>query len=241
MTNKKYECMSLRWDTDYFGINSARVNLDDVVNEKDKEEILAFCRAYDFVTLSNKDNRQENNLWLGISTTAFLTDINIQFQKFLVASADFQDEKTYVENHFASNDQFLEIARKSFKYSRFFNDPKLPREQARNIYPHWTECAFGRENKYFVYSVREGQIAGFLLFSLIEAGSIIELIAVDEKYQGQKVGMSLIHAMESFVFKQGVRKIKVGTQVNNIQAAQFYHAMGFKYVSCGSIYHWWRE
>lgn len=241
MSKKNYECKALQWDTDYFGASSARVNLGGIVDERGQEEIIEFCKDYDFVTISNIDNINENNHWIGNRTNAFLADINIQFLKVLADNSDYQDEKTYVVNSLSRNEQIVYIAKKSFNYSRFFNDPKLPQEQAENIYLHWTECAFGQENKYFVISEREGNVAGYILYSMCGDSSVIELIAVDEKYQGQRVGKSLIYTMESFVMDQGIKKIKVGTQVNNISAAQFYIAMGFKYVSCGSMYHLWRR
>ena len=241
MSNKNYECKQLQWDTDYFGVRSARVNLSGIVDERGQEEIIEFCKGYDFVTISNLDNIKENNHWIGNRTNAFLADMNIQFIKVLADKQDYQDEKTYVVNCLSRNEQIVEIARNSFNYSRFFSDPNLPQEQAKNIYLHLTECAFVQENKYFVISEREGNVAGYILFSFTEDSSVIELIAVDEKYQGQRVGKSLIHTMESFVINQGVQKIKVGTQVNNISAAQFYNAKGFKYVSCVSMYHLWRR
>lgn len=240
MPERNYECWQLQWDTDYFRINSARINLLGPVDEKAQNEIISFCNGYEFVTISNNGNVQENNEWIGERTNAFLADMNIQFIKALVDKPDYQNEKSYVVNSLSRNEQIVEIARKSFNYSRFFNDPKLPQEQAKNIYLHWTECAFGQENKYFVILEREGDIAGYILFSMSGDSSVIELIAVDEKYQGQRVGKSLIHTMESFVIDQGIKKMKVGTQVNNISAAQFYNAMGFKYISCGSMFHLWR-
>ena len=239
MLSKNYECMFLQWDTDFFGVSSARVNLFGIVDDKGQGEILEFCKDYEFITISNLDNIKENNYWIGNRTNAFLADMNIQFLKTLVDKPYFQDKNTFVMNCLSRNEQIVDIAKKSFNYSRFFNDPKLPQEQAKNIYLHWTECAFGQDNKYFAISEREGHIAGYILFSLNEYGSVIELIAVDEIYQGQRVGKSLIHTMELFVIDQGIMKIKVGTQVNNVSAAQFYSAMGFKYVSCGSMYHLW--
>lgn len=241
MSNKNYELRSLQWDTDYFGVRSARVNLSGIVGKKGQDEILEFCKGYDFVTISNLNNIKENNHWIGNRTNAFLADLNIQFLKFLVDKSDYQDEKTYVVNSLSRDDRIVHISKKSFKFSRFFNDMKLSQEKAKEIYLYWTECAFGQKNKYFVISEREGTIAGYILFSFNEDSSVIELIAVDEKYQGQKIGKSLIHAMELFVIDKGIRKIKVGTQVNNIYAAEFYNAMGFKYVSCSSMYHLWKR
>jgi Acetyltransferases len=240
MANKDYDCKPLQWDTDYFSVNSARVNLRASVDEKEQDEIIAFCKEYDFVTISNLDNIKENNQWIGERTNAFLSDMNIQFLKVLTHKSVFDDSNTYVTNKLSMNEQIVEIAKRAFNYSRFFNDPKLPKEQAGNVYLHWTECAFEQENKYFVITEREGNVAGYILFSISDDVSIIELIAVDKKFQGQKVGKSLVLNMESFVMNLGIKKIKVGTQVNNITAAQFYSAMGFKYVSCGSVYHLWR-
>lgn len=239
--NRNYELRTLQWDTDYFGVSSARVNLNGIVDEQGQDKIIEFCKDYDFVTIYNLDNIKENNHWIGIKTNAFLADMNIQFLKFLTDKPVYLNVNTYVVKNLSMNDQIVDIAKKSFNYSRFFNDPKLPQVQASNIYLHWTKCAFEQERKCFVISEREGNVAGYILFSFNEDAAVIELIAVDEKYQGQKVGKSLIHTMESFLIDQGIRKIKVGTQVNNILALQFYKAMGFKYVSCGSMYHLWKR
>lgn len=239
MSSIGFECKFLQWDTDYFGVSSARVNLRGIVDEKGQNEIIQFCRDYNFITISNFENIKENNQWIGNKTNAFLADMNIQFVKLLSDKPDCQEGKTCVLNCLPMNEIITDIAKKAFKYSRFFNDPMLPQEQAENIYLHWTESAFGQKNKYFVLSEREGNIAGYILFSFSEDSSVIELIAVDDIYQGKGVGKTLIKAMESFVRDKGIRKIKVGTQVNNISAIQFYNAVGFKYAGCGSVYHLW--
>lgn len=241
MSSKNYECKPLQWDTDYFEVSSARVNLRGIVDEQSQEEIIKFCEGYDFVTISNLDNVKENNYWIGNKTNAFLADMNIQFMKALEDKLSYQDDKTYVVNGLSRNEQIVNIAGKSFQYSRFFNDTKLPQEKAKNIYLHWTKCAFGQDNKYFVVSEREGQVAGYILFSIDEDNSIIELIAVDEKYRGQRVGKSLIQTMEAFVIEKKIKEIKVGTQVDNISAVKFYLKMGFTYVRCRSVYHLWRR
>lgn len=241
MPEKNYECKLLEWDTDYFGVKSARVNLLGNVDERGQEDILSFCENYDFVTIANFENRNENNLWIGKKTAAFLADVNIQFVKELDSNEQLSNDYTYVTNNMPVNDQILSIARKSFKYSRFFNDLNLSESKSQSIYLHWTEGAFQQDSKYFVICEREGNIAGYLLFSSEENYATVELIAVDEAYQGQGVGKALIKAMDSFAMEKGICKIKVGTQVNNISAVQFYSKMGFTYVGCASVYHFWRK
>lgn len=239
MSSKNYDCKPLQWDTDYFGINSARINLNGVVDILGQEEIIAFCNEYDFVTISNLENLKENNYWIGNKTSAIFVDMNVQFIKTLEDIPSYQDDKTYVVNRLSKNNQIIDIAKKSFKYSRFFNDPRLPEKRAKSIYIHWTECAFEQEDKYFVISKNKGEVAGYILFSLDEKDCVIELIAVDKKYQGQGVGKRLIQTLESFVLEQRISKIKVGTQIDNVSAVQFYSKMGFVYESCRSIYHLW--
>lgn len=239
MNNKNYECISLQWDTDYFGISSARVNLNGSVDKEGQEEILDFCKDYQFVTISNHNNINENNQWIGKRTESFLADMNMQYLKILNDESNYRDDRTYVINNLSRNEQIVDIARSTFNYSRFFNDQNLAENKAKKIYIHWTISAFDQKNKYFVISTRDGNVAGYILFSMSKDISVIELIAVDEKYQGQSIGKSLIYTMETFVLNRGIKKIKVGTQANNITANQFYTGMGFKYVSCGSIYHLW--
>lgn len=236
-----YDCYFLDWDTDYFGVNSARVNLTGPIDDEGQDRIIDFCKGYEFVTIANMNNVKENNHWIGTRTNAFLADMNIQFIKVLEDKRVYQDDKTCVVNNLSRNEQIVDIARESFQYSRFFNDPKLPKKQAKNIYLHWTECAFGQENKYFVISEIERRVAGYILFSINEDSSVIELIAVDNKYQGQGIGKLLIQTLELFVMDKKIKKIRVGTQVNNVSAAQFYSKLGFTYVSCGSMYHLWRR
>lgn len=242
VSSLNYECKPLQWDTDYFGVRSARVNLYGSVNESGQEDIIKYCRQYDFITIANFNNIAENNHWIGAKTNAFLVDVNIQFLKVIIDKTDYQKENIYVLNNYPRTEQIVNIASKSFQFSRFFNDPRLPEMQAKNIYSHWTQCAFEQENKYFVVCKKKGNIAGYILFSINENGSMIELIAVDGKYHGLGVGKSMIQAMGSFVIDHGINKIKVGTQVNNTSAAQFYSKLGFTYISCGSVYHlWWNN
>ena len=129
ISESKFECIPLQWDTDYFGVNSARVNLNGFASTNDQDAIIDFCKDYSFVTMFNRDNLNENNLWIGRRTNAFLADMNVQFLKILTEIPRFHDENTYIFNKFLRNDQIIEIAKKSFSHSRFFNDPQVPKDR----------------------------------------------------------------------------------------------------------------
>ena len=241
MSQKDYELLPLDWDTEYFGVSSARVNLFRAVDEQGQNDILAFSKKFNFVTIANYNNVNHNNVWIGEKSKSFLTDINIQYEKGLTDKVVPKDISIKVSNKLAYNLEVLQISKKAFRNSRFYNDPYLPKDKAKNIYAHWTENAFEKEDKFFVLFTREGHLAGYLLFSLSLESCVIELIAVDENYQGSSVGKSMIYALESFVIKEGIKKIRVGTQLSNQSASRFYQANGFKLVSYSSLYHLWRD
>ncbi|MEA5017697.1 MAG: GNAT family N-acetyltransferase [Erysipelotrichaceae bacterium] len=239
MSSKNYELKPLQWDTDYFGVSSARVNLYGIVSEKEQEEIVNFCKEYEFLTICNIDNVIENNHWISKKTDAFLVDVNLQYQKRIESNFRFISPDTYIANCLSKNNRISDIAINTFKHSRFFNDPFLPKYQTSNIYHHWTESAFNNKKKYFIIHEKAGLITGFILFSLSNSNSIIELIAVDEKYQGQGIGKKLINTLESYTANMRLKHIDVGTQSSNTTAVLFYQKMGFMYVGCRSIYHLW--
>lgn len=243
LSGENFECFPLDWDTEYFGVKAARVNLKGIITEENQMRILQYCKAFDFISISNIGNTKENNYWIGKASNAFLTDINIQFIKEIKGEPILMDKTTEVHNSYPRDQKVISIASSAFSYSRFFNDNSLPEKQAKNIYLHWTECAFNMDNKYFVIAKRNNEVAGYILFSLNEVAqsATIELIAVDESYRGERVGSSLVSALESFVYEHGVNDIKVGTQVDNISATKFYIARGFQYVSCSSVYHLWMD
>ncbi|OGO76582.1 MAG: hypothetical protein A2Y23_05290 [Clostridiales bacterium GWB2_37_7] len=241
LSGEKFDCFPLDWDTDYFKVKSARVILKGIVSKEEQDNILEYSKQFQFVTISNIGNLKENNHWIGSKSNAFLTDMNIQFTRKITKESDFTDELTQIYNLYPRNESVVDIAKAAFQYSRFFNDPALPKDKAENIYLHWTECAFGQANKYFVVTKRNDEVVGYILFSINteESYVTIELIAVDDKYQGQKVGKSLISELESFIYKQGIKRLKVGTQIDNGIAIRFYSTCGFQYDSCSSVYHLW--
>lgn len=140
-----FEAYPLDWDTDYFEVKSARVDLKKIINGTDQKLILDFCNDYEFVTIINKGNINQNNLWIGQNTKAFLADMNVQFIKNIDDIKLKPDKSTEIINSMKENEEILKIASSSFSFSRFFNDPYLNKVKASNIYSHWIESSFNKE------------------------------------------------------------------------------------------------
>lgn len=236
-----FEAYDSPWDTDYFGILSAKAVLNGTVTEQELVILKDFLDEYEFATIINSGNNKQNNYWLGRKTNAFLTDINVQLTKDLSTGFIKSIEPGEVYESYHRDENVLRIAHHAFKHSRFFNDPNLPLDKAKVIYVHWAENAFNKPGRYYSITKNQGVTTGFILFSLDQELSIatIELIAVDEQYRGLGVGKKLISGMESFISQRNIGKIKVGTQIDNASAIRFYTSCGFIYTTCNAIYHYW--
>lgn len=239
---EEFEASESRIDTRYFGISSAKVILKKPLTPIEKQnELFEFLKYFDFIVITNMGNDPFNNHLLGKRTNAFQTDINIRFRKKVTENRITDDPSITIADQFPKNDQIVRIAESAFTYSRFLNDPNLPREKALLIYGDIVSNAFGKPDKYFLVSYETGIVTGFILFSndKISLTSTIELIAVNNDFTRQGIGRALINAMEQHISELGQTSIIVGTQLNNISAVNFYFSLGFKYQECNSIYHYW--
>lgn len=228
--------MPLDWDTKYFGVNTAKVVLHDKLEEHEFDELLQRTKEFQFVTFINVNNNPFNNFLIGKMTSSFLVDTNMQFQKKVTSKLEHASYR--IENNCEEIIEVTYIASEEFNYSRFFNDPNLDFEAAKNIYANWVKNSFGRPDKYFILA-KEKEIVGFLLFSLKDDIATIELISLSARAQGKGVGTKLISTLENFAYEKGISFIRVGTQVDNIQAVNFYLNKGFTYNEKSSVYHYW--
>src|SRR5690606_7935202 len=106
----------------------------------------------------------------------------------------------------------------------------------------WIINAFNKRDKYFALSKGdEEEVNGFLLFSYSDNACVIELIAVSQKALKYGIGTRLFKAVENETLLQRLEKIKVGTQVRNLGAINFYHKVGCKQLGCHQVYHLWKE
>ena len=241
MKIKKYEIKKLQWDSLFFGINSAKVILNEEITKNEIKEIIENLKTnnYKFITIQNINNNSNNNFILKEFNNIFLADVNIQFIKDIDLKTKIKDvcNEIIIETNVAFNEEILDISKKSFKYSRFIDDKNL--KKGNQVYCEWTKNAFNKSEKYFAIYKHIKKIIGYALFSVFNNELVIELIAIDDKYKGNGIGHKIISSIESYAMQNRINKIKVGTQINNIKAQNFYVSCGFKHNTNHSIYHCW--
>jgi len=242
LTYDEFDAFESKIDTDYFGIRTAKVVLKKACTlEKMQDDLLGFLGDFEFSAITNKSNDACNNRWIGERTTAFLTDMNIQFTK-KVSTSEKNDARTAeITDSMPASPRIVEIAENSFTISQFLNDPNLPREKARCIYGDIAKNAFEKPGRFFSVIRSKEDVKGCLLFSFKHSSltAIIELLVINQSFQGQGIGKSLVASVENYVRAKGMQTLRVGTQANNTAALNFYTAYGFKYLECNSIYHYW--
>ena len=230
--------ISLKWDTEHFGIPCGRVQLTEREDAASIQALYDESSAYRFISLSNPNCNASNSRLLAEYTNAFVADTNIQLCKAgLTPSVSMLE----VENQTPYREEAIELARTAFRHSRFLADSRLAACGGNTVYAEWVKNAFARDEKYFALAKEENRTTGFVLFNFEEKAAVIELIAVTHSGQGMGTGKTLWNAVEATAVKKGLNVVRVGTQVTNQQALNFYIKMGCRIESVSQIYHMWRQ
>jgi GNAT superfamily N-acetyltransferase len=138
-------------------------------------------------------------------------------------------------------EEVLEVAEKSFRYSRFHLDPLCPNAIANGIKRAWCENYFKeRRGERLFVAFHDGVAVGFLaaLIAEREAGSaaIVELVAVAPGHQGKRIGEALMLAFHEH-YRQRCAWLEVGTQTANIHSIRLYERLGFSLIQSQYVLH----
>lgn len=241
---RPYTVKKLKWDSEYFGVLSCRVDLNEELEQKNFMTMMQEVKDYHFVSLNNHGNQAYNNYLIGKNTNAFLVDTNIQFIKRIKDKQETIDSlklNFFVNNRQQRNEDILTISKEAFTISKFTNDPFLKERKGELVYYYWAKNAFKREDRYFLKAQFNEKTYGFILFRMEEESAVIELIAVDKQQMGKHVGKNMLKYLESYLKRSDIRALKVGTQLDNVDAINFYHSCNFKEKEKTTVYHWWNK
>lgn len=166
-----------------------------------------------------------------------LVDTNVVFEKNIVGASGRSPLLAHSKIRFTVPEdisQVVELARNAFVYSRFHLDNKFSKSTADKIKAEWVKNFFlGKRGNRMVVAEVGKQIVGFLL--LIENKElIIDLIAVDQAFQGQGIAENMIAFAEN---NTQASIIRVGTQLANQPSLKFYQKIGFNLVESQYVFH----
>lgn len=125
----------------------------------------------------------------------------------------------------------LDVAKRSFRYSRFHLDPDVPQAVAARIKRDWVWSYLnGLRGERLLVAVREDEPVGFLAVLERDDGDrrvgVIDLVGVAPEAQGLGAGRSLVRAFHEHAAGRW-QVVEVGTQAANTPATAFYERLGY--------------
>ena len=165
-----------------------------------------------------------------------LVDTNITFEKPISPSKEIEgccDVRFVIPD---DDVQIVEMAEKSFKYSRFHLDSFFSKEVANSIKAEWVRSFFsGKRGDALIVALIDNAVVGFL--QLLQKGEriIIDLIAVDHNFRGRGIAKDMIMYSQN-QFKD-FEYIRVGTQLANKPSINLYEDMCFRYIEASYVFH----
>jgi ribosomal protein S18 acetylase RimI-like enzyme len=149
----------------------------------------------------------------------------------------------------SDRDALLAVAGAGFQrtHTRYGSDPNLDPERAAETYVRWTDnCLAGRRGDWVGVRVLDGEPAGFitcLLHRVQEAPDpvtvgVIDLIAVNARFQGRGVGVELVRAAQNWLGPRSAL-LTTGTRCDNAQAIAMFTKTGYRIRSSKVGMHAW--
>ena len=123
------------------------------------------------------------------------------------------------------------LAVRSLQSYRFLVDPLIPQARARHSRREWVRNAFAGRAEAIYVAESSGSVAGFVLLKSKDRPTgerigVIDLIAVDPKYEGLGIGKGLV--TQAIRHYHGTASaVEVGTQGKNTRAIGLYTRMEF--------------
>jgi len=221
------------WDEKSFGIQTKEIMAVEYANEED----LTFLVEEFEKTLASKAlvyfRRDSNDLVLKkvmLSKGYYIAECACLMKLARFKKVDFG--KIYkndlpLDTDYDKEDirQLQQIARESFHYSRFHEDPFIDLERAKKRYENWILDLVDQGKELFLYRDDNGSIVSFLFYEIIDQKANLILGGSKDGY-----GMMTLYFFSTILThfqKVGIKKIEVMISASNLGILNTYITFGF--------------
>ncbi len=231
----------LEWDTNFFGIPTARI-CPPVMLPGELESTLDTLRKNGIQLVYWPSDAPVDDAivrsWGGClvdKKTTYLIDLK---DAELCLSAAPPNVVPYDPSMDAG--PFMTLAIQSGHYSRFAVDPRFPKERFEQLYRHWITQSLRKEMAKEVLAVQEqGRAVGMVTLRETEKRGDIGLIAVQSEHRGKGYGIRLVRAAQHWFLDHGYAYAQVVTQADNVPACRLYEKCGYAIEKIQFFYHFW--
>jgi len=237
----------LDWDTEFFGFRVGRV-LDTELTCDGAREVAAWARreavACVYFLAGDGDSQSAH----AAERVGFrLMDVRVELGLSL-RDEHPRAERTGGNTELAKPEDvsaLCDIAAASHRDTRFWADPRFPRERCAALYARWIDRSCAGEADAVLIARLEGRAAAYVTCHLegddVEDLSVgrIGLVAVTERARGRSVGGGLVASAVEWFESNGADRVRVVTQGRNAVAARLYERAGFRTQRVGLWFHLW--
>lgn len=230
------------WDNHIFQLNTGRLLIELQLNLYDIKTIQEQSKMYDFIVIKNDNSFMTNHYYLSLLGHAYITDLQMKFTLTQKTIPSFDNTPNiFIQNGLSFQQDIMDLSREVYRYSRFYNDPYIPKEQADIVYQTWCKDSFHDSQKYYIYYQKGTHILAYLLFYIREDTIITDLQATHKELQGQGIGQILLTKLLAFGYQNNITKFQMGTQASNKPMISLYQKFGYHLKETSTIYHYWPE
>jgi len=218
----------LEWDSEFWGVRVARVDGADV-------DVWAAANGVDVAYLL-VDGADAVAAQQAEEQGFRITDVRIALEAPSVPS-----EQPVRQHREPDIDKLRSIARKSHEATRFYADPRFPRDRCDALYDTWIRRSCEGWADVVLVADREGAPAGYVAVHRRDGGGSIGLIGVDEAARGQGLGEALVRGALDWCAREGLGSCSVVTQGRNVAGQRLFQRCGFRTSAVDLWFHkWWR-
>lgn len=232
----------LDWDSSFFGLRIARLktrslNREILVLTKDWCEresidcVYMLADAGDFTTTQ-----------LAAEHGFDLVDIRVTLDKRLASERTtvLPSGTARVRSHRPEDlPQLRQIAKESHRDTRFYHDPRFPRDKCDQLYETWIQNSCRGYAQAVFVAEHAGKIAGYVTCHLNACTGQIGLIAVAADHRRAGLGAELLSCADRWFVSQGATSVRIVTQGRNISAMRLDERAGFQTCAVELWYHRW--
>lgn len=216
-----FKCSLRKWDSNFF--NRKIYDLSCQLEEFTKDHTALHSEEL----ITEKVDSQDEDKIRALNDFGFLfCEGELLFEKRI------SESKIVVSEIYLANvndiDELLEMVPGLYSYSRF-KSPWFTEVERDEFYKKWLENAVNASFDDFCLIQKDdfGKIVGFITLKIECGCAIIGLMGVNKHFQGQGIGKKLIENVELLAIKKKINKLKVATQMSNINAVNFYQRKNF--------------
>jgi GNAT superfamily N-acetyltransferase len=229
----------LPWDTEFWGVRIGRVEGDTMTAER-AAELEDWAAAHEVACVYFLAGEDAATAHAAEDAGFRLMDVRVGLARAAAPAGVDARVRALGPGDLPA---LREIARASHGATRFYADPRFPRERCDDLYDVWiTRSAEGWAEAVLV-AEHDGSPAAYLSCHADEARgrASIGLFAVAEAARGSGLGAALVEAAVCWAAERGLGEIDVVTQGRSAAALRVYERRGFVVESLGFWFHRWYD